>query len=125
VGVTTHITQLAQRYYAATANNGWSGRYYPSVIEVVDRKIALPAPADPVVKKVSCLLISRLCVNIQIDRIRRKNFVKYSRYLIDRGKRGQLFGAQWPRPGLRLRDSSTRPGGFGNFRRQRDQSSII
>ncbi len=43
VGVSAHITQLAQRYYAAAANNGWSGRYYPAVIEVVDRDIELPA----------------------------------------------------------------------------------
>jgi 3-hydroxyisobutyrate dehydrogenase-like beta-hydroxyacid dehydrogenase len=43
VGVAAHITQLAQRYYAAAANNGWSGRYYPAVIEVVDRDIELPA----------------------------------------------------------------------------------
>jgi 3-hydroxyisobutyrate dehydrogenase-like beta-hydroxyacid dehydrogenase len=43
VGVSAHITQLAQRYYAAAANNGWSGRYFPAVIEVVDRDIELPA----------------------------------------------------------------------------------
>ena len=43
VGVSAHITQLAQRYYAAAATNGWSGRYYPAVIEVVDRNIELPA----------------------------------------------------------------------------------
>jgi 3-hydroxyisobutyrate dehydrogenase-like beta-hydroxyacid dehydrogenase len=42
VGVSAHITQLAKRYYAATAANGWSGRYYPAVIEVVDRDIKLP-----------------------------------------------------------------------------------
>jgi 3-hydroxyisobutyrate dehydrogenase-like beta-hydroxyacid dehydrogenase len=42
VGVSAHITQLAQRYYAAAATNGWSGRYYPAVIEVVDRNIELP-----------------------------------------------------------------------------------
>ena len=42
-GVSARITQLAQRYYAAAANNGWSGRYYPAVIEVVDRDIELPA----------------------------------------------------------------------------------
>ena len=42
VGVSAHITQLAQRYYAAAATNGWSGRYYPAVIEVVDRNIDLP-----------------------------------------------------------------------------------
>jgi 3-hydroxyisobutyrate dehydrogenase-like beta-hydroxyacid dehydrogenase len=44
VGVTAHITELARRYYAATASNGWSGRYYPAVIEVVDRNIELPKP---------------------------------------------------------------------------------
>jgi 3-hydroxyisobutyrate dehydrogenase-like beta-hydroxyacid dehydrogenase len=43
VGVSAHITRLVQRYYAAAANNGWSGRYYPAVIEVVDRDIDLPA----------------------------------------------------------------------------------
>jgi 3-hydroxyisobutyrate dehydrogenase-like beta-hydroxyacid dehydrogenase len=42
VGVAAHVTQLAQRYYSATAANGWSGRYYPAVIEVVDRNIDLP-----------------------------------------------------------------------------------
>jgi 3-hydroxyisobutyrate dehydrogenase-like beta-hydroxyacid dehydrogenase len=42
VGVSAHVTQLAQRYYAAAATNGWSGRYYPAVIEVVDRNIELP-----------------------------------------------------------------------------------
>jgi 3-hydroxyisobutyrate dehydrogenase-like beta-hydroxyacid dehydrogenase len=42
VGVSAHITQLAQRYYAAAATNGWSGRYFPAVIEVVDRNIDLP-----------------------------------------------------------------------------------
>ena len=41
-GVSAHVTQLAQRYYAATASNGWSGRYFPAVIEVVDRNIELP-----------------------------------------------------------------------------------
>jgi 3-hydroxyisobutyrate dehydrogenase-like beta-hydroxyacid dehydrogenase len=42
VGVSAHATQLAQRYYAATATNGWSGRYFPAVIEIVDRNIELP-----------------------------------------------------------------------------------
>ena len=42
VGVAARVTQLAQRYYSATATNGWSGRYYPAVIEVVDRNIDLP-----------------------------------------------------------------------------------
>ena len=43
VGVSARVTQLAQRYYSATATNGWSGRYYPAVIEVVDRNIDLPS----------------------------------------------------------------------------------
>ena len=41
VGVAAHVTRLAERYYAATATNGWSGRYFPAVIEVVDRNIDL------------------------------------------------------------------------------------
>lgn len=41
VGVSTHVTRLAERYYKTAANSGWSGRYYPSVIEVVDRNIDL------------------------------------------------------------------------------------
>jgi 3-hydroxyisobutyrate dehydrogenase-like beta-hydroxyacid dehydrogenase len=45
-GVRTRVTELAQRYYAATAEHGWSGLYYPAVIEVVDRNIDLsPATA--------------------------------------------------------------------------------
>jgi len=43
VGVSAHAAQLAERYYTATASNGWSGRYFPAVIEVVDRNIDLPA----------------------------------------------------------------------------------
>ncbi len=42
VGVSAHVTQLAERYYSATATQGWSGRYYPAVIEIVDRNIKLP-----------------------------------------------------------------------------------
>jgi 3-hydroxyisobutyrate dehydrogenase-like beta-hydroxyacid dehydrogenase len=42
VGVSAHITQLAQRYYAASAASGGSGRYFPAVIEVVDRNVDLP-----------------------------------------------------------------------------------
>jgi 3-hydroxyisobutyrate dehydrogenase-like beta-hydroxyacid dehydrogenase len=37
VGVSAHVTELAQRYYAATAKHGYAGRYYPAVIEIVDR----------------------------------------------------------------------------------------
>ncbi|SEB21843.1 NAD(P)-dependent oxidoreductase [Variovorax sp. YR216] len=36
-GVDAHVTELAQRYYAATAAHGFSGRYFPAVIEMVDR----------------------------------------------------------------------------------------
>src|SRR5258706_11986444 len=43
VGGSARVTQLAQRYYSATATNGWSGRYFPAVIEVVDRNIELPS----------------------------------------------------------------------------------
>jgi len=41
MGVSTHVTQLAARYYRATAEHGWSGKYYPAVIEVIDRNIDL------------------------------------------------------------------------------------
>lgn len=46
VGVTARVTELAERYYAATAEHGWAGRYYPAVIEIVDRNINLAAPAE-------------------------------------------------------------------------------
>ena len=45
-GVSARVAQLAQRYYAAAAGNGWAGRYYPSVIEVVDQGIPLEDAAD-------------------------------------------------------------------------------
>jgi 3-hydroxyisobutyrate dehydrogenase-like beta-hydroxyacid dehydrogenase len=41
-GVSAHAAELAKRYYAATAENGYSGRYFPAVIEMVDRNIKLP-----------------------------------------------------------------------------------
>jgi 3-hydroxyisobutyrate dehydrogenase-like beta-hydroxyacid dehydrogenase len=37
VGVSAHVTELAKRYYTATAKNGYSGRYFPAVIEIVER----------------------------------------------------------------------------------------
>ncbi|MBF5004873.1 NAD(P)-dependent oxidoreductase [Diaphorobacter caeni] len=37
-GVDAQVTELAQRYYTATAQGGFSGRYYPAVIEVIDGK---------------------------------------------------------------------------------------
>jgi len=43
--VAAHVTELARRYYAATAENGFSGRYFPAVIEMVDRNQGLPAAA--------------------------------------------------------------------------------
>lgn len=42
--------QLAQRYYAATVAGGWSGRYFPAVIEVVDQNIGLPQQPGTIVK---------------------------------------------------------------------------
>lgn len=44
--VSAHVAELAQRYYAATAGHGWSGRYFPAVIEVIDRNIG-PEPSTP------------------------------------------------------------------------------
>jgi 3-hydroxyisobutyrate dehydrogenase-like beta-hydroxyacid dehydrogenase len=43
-GVPTRVTELARRYYEATERHGWSGRYYPAVIEVVDRNIDIESP---------------------------------------------------------------------------------
>lgn len=43
-GVNAQVVELAQRYYAATAAGGWSGKYFPSVIEVIDRGMG-PAAA--------------------------------------------------------------------------------
>jgi 3-hydroxyisobutyrate dehydrogenase-like beta-hydroxyacid dehydrogenase len=35
--LTAHVAELARRYYAAAASGGFSGRYFPSVIELIDR----------------------------------------------------------------------------------------
>lgn len=43
-GVTAHVAELSRRYYESTAGNGFSGRYFPAVIEMVDQNIG-PAPA--------------------------------------------------------------------------------
>ncbi|MEQ5817742.1 NAD(P)-dependent oxidoreductase [Marinobacter sp. NFXS11] len=40
-GVSAHVTQLAERYYRATAENGWNGRYFPAVIEIIDGNVDL------------------------------------------------------------------------------------
>ena len=38
-GLNAHVTQLAQRYYESARQNGWSGRYFPAVIDVIERDI--------------------------------------------------------------------------------------
>ena len=40
-GVATRITELAHRYYSATAQQGYSGRYFPAVIELIARDAEL------------------------------------------------------------------------------------
>ncbi len=35
--VDTQVTRLSQRYYQATVDGGFSGRYFPAVIEIVDK----------------------------------------------------------------------------------------
>ena len=40
-----HAMQLVRRYYDSTARNGWAGRYFPAVIEVIDRNIG-PVPDE-------------------------------------------------------------------------------
>ncbi|QEI09261.1 NAD(P)-dependent oxidoreductase [Pigmentiphaga aceris] len=35
-GLDARVVELAKRYYAATASGGWSGRYFPSVIALID-----------------------------------------------------------------------------------------
>ncbi|NYT59982.1 NAD(P)-dependent oxidoreductase [Alcaligenaceae bacterium] len=44
-GLSAHVTELAQRYYTSTAKEGWSGRYFPAVIEIIDQDIG-PAKAS-------------------------------------------------------------------------------
>jgi 3-hydroxyisobutyrate dehydrogenase-like beta-hydroxyacid dehydrogenase len=43
-GVSAQVAELAQRYYTATVSEGFGGRYFPAVIEVIDRHRG-PAPA--------------------------------------------------------------------------------
>jgi 3-hydroxyisobutyrate dehydrogenase-like beta-hydroxyacid dehydrogenase len=43
-GVSARVTELAKSYYTATVANGWGGRYFPAVIEVVDRNIDPTGP---------------------------------------------------------------------------------
>jgi 3-hydroxyisobutyrate dehydrogenase-like beta-hydroxyacid dehydrogenase len=38
-GVAAHATELAQRYYSAAVAHGLGGRYFPNVIELVDRNL--------------------------------------------------------------------------------------
>lgn len=44
--VTARVTELAQRYYAAAAQGGYSGRYFPAVIEVIDGNADLPSTTN-------------------------------------------------------------------------------
>jgi 3-hydroxyisobutyrate dehydrogenase-like beta-hydroxyacid dehydrogenase len=46
-GVNTRVTELAQRYYTSTVQAGFSGRYFPAVIEVVYSNAALAPAAKP------------------------------------------------------------------------------
>ncbi|WP_233889737.1 NAD(P)-dependent oxidoreductase [Paraburkholderia flagellata] len=47
-GVATRITELAHRYYSATVQQGYSGRYFPAVIELIARDAELaPQGAQP------------------------------------------------------------------------------
>ena len=39
--VKARVAKLSRRYYDTTAKSGWAGRYYPAVIEVIDRDIPL------------------------------------------------------------------------------------
>lgn len=41
VGVSARLVELAKRYYQTTAESGWSGRYFPAVIEVIEQGIDL------------------------------------------------------------------------------------
>jgi len=41
VGVSARVAGMARAYYEQTAKSGWSGRYYPSVIEVIDQDISI------------------------------------------------------------------------------------
>lgn len=41
VGVSARVAEVAKRYYQATADNGFSGAYFPAVIEVVDQGLEL------------------------------------------------------------------------------------
>lgn len=43
-GTSVAFVELAHRYYDAAARNGFGGRYFPTVIEIVDRNIG-PVPA--------------------------------------------------------------------------------
>lgn len=36
-GLAAHVAELARQYYAAAVSGGYSGRYFPSVIELIDQ----------------------------------------------------------------------------------------
>lgn len=41
VDVTPRVAELARRYYETTVEEGWGGRYFPAVIEIIDQAIPL------------------------------------------------------------------------------------
>ncbi len=43
VGVSARVAGMAERYYETTAKNGWAGRYYPAVIDIIERDIQIDA----------------------------------------------------------------------------------
>ncbi|CAM4146536.1 NAD(P)-dependent oxidoreductase [Bordetella muralis] len=45
MAVTARVVELAQRYYAATASAGYSGRYFPAVIEIIDQGVDIDGSA--------------------------------------------------------------------------------
>ncbi len=47
VGVSARVAQMVRAYYDQTAKSGWSGRYFPSVIELIDRDIDVEQASEP------------------------------------------------------------------------------
>ena len=37
MGVDPQVSLLAERYYKAAVENGYGGRYFPAVIEMIDK----------------------------------------------------------------------------------------
>lgn len=51
VGLQAHVTQLARQYYGATADSEYANRYFPAVIEIIDRGAALADAATSDLRK--------------------------------------------------------------------------